>query len=87
MLRNLMHVLYVMSSVAICLGFSLVQKTHKSLCPSATSNCGGLRPRIDSPVIQECCGLRPQQTVAASGGKIPYVFREMVTKIVFHLKL
>ena len=47
---------------------------------SATSNCGGLRPRMASPVTQECCGLWPQQTVAASGGKIPYVFKEMVTK-------
>ena len=33
--------------------------THKSLWPSATSNCGGLRPRIGSPWTQECCGLWP----------------------------
>ena len=56
------------------------QMTPKSLCPSATSNCGGLRPWIGFPVIQKCCALWPQQTVAASGGKIPYVFQEMVTQ-------
>merc|ERR1711954_339275 len=27
---------------------------------------------------QECCGLRPQQTVTASGGKIPYVLKGIV---------
>ena len=54
--------------------------THKSLCPSATSNCGSLRSWIGFPVIQECCGLRPQQTVAASGGKIPYALKGIVTK-------
>ena len=52
--------------------------TDKSLWPWATSNYGDLRPRIGSLVTQECCGLRPQQTVAAYGCKIPYVFREMV---------
>ena len=52
--------------------------TDKSLWPWATSNYGDLRPRIGSLVTQECCGLRPQQTVAAYGFKIPYVFREMV---------
>ena len=31
--------------------------------------------------MQECCGLWPQSTVTASGGSIPYVFREMVTKV------
>ena len=31
-------------------------------------------------MTQECFGLRPQQTVAASGGKSPYMFREVVTK-------
>ena len=55
--------------------------THKSLWPLATSNCGGLRPRIGSPMSQECCGLRPQQTVAASGGKIPYVLKGIVTNL------
>ena len=33
-------------------------------------------------MTQECCGLRPQQTVAASGGKIPYVLKGIVTKII-----
>ena len=58
--------------------------THKSLWPSVTSNCGGLRPRTGTPVTQKYCGLRPQQTVAVSGGKIPYVFREVVTKLMKH---
>ena len=48
--------------------------------PSVTNSYSGLRPRIGSSVTQECCGLWPQQTVAASVGKIPYVFKEMVTK-------
>ena len=55
--------------------------TYRSLWPPATSNCGGLRPRIVYSETQECCGLWSQRTVAASGGKIPYVIKEMVTKI------
>ena len=55
--------------------------TYRSLWPPATCNCGGLRPRIVYSETQECCGLWPQRTVAASGGKIPYVIKEMVTKI------
>ena len=33
-------------------------------------------------MTQECCGLRSQQTVAASGGKIPYVLKGIVTKVI-----
>ena len=54
--------------------------TYKTLLPPATTNCGSLRPRIGSPVTQECCALQPQQTMATSGGKFPYVIMEMVTK-------
>ena len=54
--------------------------TYKTLWPPATSNCGSLRPQICSPVTQECCALQPQQTMAASGGKFPYVIMEVVTK-------
>ena len=49
--------------------------------PLATSNYGVPWPRRGSTVIQECCGIRPQQTVAASCSKIPHVFKEMVTKL------
>ena len=31
-------------------------------------------------MTQECSGLWPQQTVAAFGGKIPYVLKGIVTK-------
>ena len=55
--------------------------TDKTLWPLATSICGGLRPPIVYSETQECCGLWPQGNVAASGGKIPYVIKEMVTKI------
>ena len=33
-------------------------------------------------MTQDCCGLRPQQIVAASGGKIPYALKEIVTKFI-----
>ena len=49
--------------------------------PLATSNYGVPWPRRGSTVVQECCGIRPQQTVAASCSKIPHVFKEMVTKL------
>ena len=49
--------------------------------PLATSNYGVPWPRRGSNVIQECCGIRPQQTVAASCSKIPHIFKEMVTKL------
>ena len=49
--------------------------------PLATSNYGVPWPRRGSTVIQECCGIRPQQTVVTSCSKIPHIFKEMVTKL------
>ena len=70
----------VMTSVTRCPVFSrdfwLINPCD--LWPQATWAAVG---REYAPhVNQECCGLRPQQTVAASGGKIPYVFKGIVTK-------
>ena len=48
---------------------------------SGYSNYGVPWPRKGSTVVQECCGIRQQQTVAASCSKIPHVFKEMVTKL------
>ena len=43
--------------------------TFQMLWPSATTNCGALRPLIASLWLQKCRSLRPQRTVAAKGCK------------------
>ena len=54
---------------------NLVALGHKQLWRPLAAN------RL--PLTQECCGLlRTQQTLAAFGGKTPYMIREMVTKII-----
>ena len=52
--------------------------TYSILWRSVTNNYWGIQSQIGSPVIQEFCGIWSQQTVVASGGKIPYVFMKMV---------
>ena len=58
--------------------------THDSLNLVAFGHKQLWRPTAANrlPMTQECCGLRPQQTVAASGSKIPYVLKGIVTKII-----
>ena len=51
------------------------------LMAPATNNCVNLQLRIDSPVTKECWDLWPQQTDAVRGGKVPSVFKELVTKV------
>ena len=60
--------------------------TYQTFCTLAKGNSGGLRQGIGSPINQECCGLwKKKLTVADSGGNIPYVFQEMVTKVIWNV--